>query len=228
MTEVKNPFADENFEPELVRTELYSYTPDDTKPKGLTAIAVICLALGFLGVLGAGAMIAWSLLQKWMSAFFYSLVEQQPDNAELVFQFLMIQAAQKDAWIYAITFLFSLVVSLLLLSGGFAVLTKSGWASSGRKLLRMGLVAGILNSLISLMVGVYSQFSIQARLSGLIDNYQGNVTVEKLQSMSEASTLMGYGSLLFTTVVTLGFCIFFGVAFFYLGTEPVRKYYQSR
>jgi len=185
-------------------------------PSGLSAIAIICIILGALGLFTTCFGLAAIAGQEYLQG----LQTTGGDEAMEEFQ-QKINEMQKGYMIpNAIITGLNLIVAGLLFVGGIGVQTRKGW---GAKLLSLGLMLAIFFCLIRLAFATYMQVGMLGSMKEALaklseDNPQGGQVMETVMNMSM------YTGIAMGVVTALGLVAFYGWSWMHLKKDHIVSY----
>lgn len=140
-------------------------------PGGLTAICIVCIILGSLGLVGACMGTAGTLMQDQLQS-----IQQNVGDANQRKLNKAIAEIQKDYFIpNLVLILVNFVVAPSLLAGGIGVLTRKSW---GPKFLRVGLLMAAAFVLIRVVVAAIIQSSMIGPMKEAMNKMGGNQAAE--------------------------------------------------
>ncbi len=191
-------------------------------PGGLTAILVICLILGILGLgsacFGGLGYVAAAFLEDFA-------IEGAVDDAQRELQKSNF-ATQKKLMIPGIALMgFNLIVATLLFVGSILGLKRR---ETGRKLLGYGLVGAILYSFPKMGFYVYQQFMTSAATAEVVERLSGEEGGEQLEMIASFSTGVGWAVTIFFLIISLVMLGFYIWAKLYLGKDRIVQLFATQ
>ena len=184
-------------------------------PGGLTAILIICLVLGILGLLGscfAGAMLA---IQPQLNQM------QQAGGPQQAVQKNMEEIQKQQLIPNIIINGLNFVVAPLLILGSIGGLNRKSWAA---KVLNIGLILAVFFTVFKTVMTVIMQLAamepMQEMMQQQMENNAQNVA-EFASGIMQVSIYIGIGFAVIWAIVLLGFYIW---AWTYLRKDNVRQY----
>jgi hypothetical protein len=225
----ENPHQSWGFRDETYVAEVAA--PPGYRPGTLTAVCIIAIILGCLGILSGLSSLAASLganqIQQWQaqlggagsSADARSLeAEMNAKSLAIVNRFRLVNVAMS---------VFQFAVAGMLLAGGIKAL---GMKDLGRKLLRIACGLAILFELSRAVPSTLMQLENMALMEDYLPRVmeasapggQGRQLAEFGRMMARFSLIMGW--VIFFGWLTLKL-VFFGVAFAYLGRAKTKAFY---
>ena len=185
------------------------------KPGGLTAIAVICLILGTLGVLVSLATIVMLFFQDDLNQF----QNAQPGGStpEFVAEMEALQTSQLLP-----NLIFSgcnVIIGSLLVTGSIGVLGTNEW---GRSLLRNSLLVAILFVIVRGIYGMWIQFQSISTISKMIPS--GGEGAAELEMIMRISIIVG---LVIGIVWLVVLVVFYAWSRSYLNKPPIRSLFGA-
>ncbi len=191
----------------------YQSLPESTKPSGvapqqkpggLTAIAVICLVLGGLALLGSLLAIGMSFFQDSLNQF--QNAQASGPGAEIQAK---MQAVQEGQFIPNLIFSgCNVIIGTLLVLGGIGVLTLK---ESGRNLLRSVLLVAIVFVIVRGIYGIWNSVSVMGAIQDVGDPV--------LQTAMQVGLIIG---LVFAVIVPMVLVGFYAWSRSYLNKPDIR------
>jgi hypothetical protein len=191
-------------------------------PGGLTAILVICLILGILGLgstcFGGLGYVAASFLEDFA-------IEGAADDAQRELQKSNF-AAQKKLMIPGLALIVvNLVVATLLFAGSILGLKRK---ESGRKLLGYGLIGAILYSFPKMGFYIYQQMVTSAATREVLEKMSGEEGGEQIEMIASISSGFGWVITIFFVIVSLVMLGFYIWAKLYLGKDRIVELFATQ
>ena len=191
-------------------------------PGALQVISILCLILGVLGLIsscGGGLVFGFQ-------SFFFQMIENAPLNNQNEFQKLNFKAATNSAVMIpnVLLLLFNFVVAPMLLLGGINTLRKK---EAGRRMLRRGLLLGMIYNALKAVLGVVGQLIVMNSLAQAIDNYDGPGDQDEISMMFEMTQVFGIGGAVFAGLISLALLGFYFWARNYLNKPDVIDYFDA-
>ena len=215
-----NPFESPYQEP--IQADAVSHgNATQALPGPAMAISIICLILGIVGLFSTCSQ---GLVLSFQSALieFSESVPQQPGQKE--FNHMNLAANQSMQIPGIVLMVVNLFVAGLLIAGSIGCLKRK---SSGRSLLRLGLLAAIFFLLLRLVFLVISYFVVKGSMAKQISEYQGEVPIENIQPFVNAGSVGTIVGCIFGCVFTLGLAVFYFWARSYMGKPRLDSHFTS-
>lgn len=210
-----NPFAT----PQAVGD---SPVPSQTKktPGALTALLIISLILGILGIFGSCVGVAGLAMQSQINA----LQAQGAGEAELKFQQQMQDIQNQQFVPNAVMLALNFVVAPLLTIGGIGGLMKKSWTP---KILGIGLLLAAIFVFIRTIMTIYIQLSMKDAMAKMMDEMmrqQGNGEAAGMASAG-MNIFMGVGIAITVlwALVLIGFYLW---GWTYIRKDKVKAYFN--
>jgi hypothetical protein len=225
----ENPDQSWGFQDETYVAEVAA--PPGYRPGALTAVCIIAIVLGCMGILAALSSFAASLganqIQQWQaqmgtagnSADVRDLqAEMNAKSLAIVNRFRLVNVAMS---------VFQFALAAMLLAGGIKAL---GMKEPGRKLLRAACGVAILYELSHAVPHTLMQLENMALMEDYLPRVmEASAPSGQARQMGEFARMMTRFSLIMGWVIFFGWLIlklvFFGVAFAYLGRAKTRSFY---
>jgi hypothetical protein len=229
---VKGPPLSWEFQDEAYLAK--AVAPPGYRPGGLTAVCIIAIILGALGLLGGLASLSTGLLgaqmQQWQARIGTTGAPAEMARLQTEMNTKMMQVANRYRIASVALAVFQLAVAVALLRGGIRAM---GIHESGRSLLRWACGVAIAFELCRLPVNVLLQLENMAIMEDYFPRVmqssapgaQGDQIAEFTSMLTKFSTILGW-------VVMAGWFLlkmaFFGVALRYLGKPEVKALYGTK
>jgi len=190
-------------------------------PGALTPILVFCLLLGIAGLLfncfAGGMSLAMPMLGE--------VIENSPvPEEQKVFTKFTIAAQKSTLLPQLIVICISFVVSLMMIVGSIGCMKRR---EKSRDLLRTGLLAAIVYSILKLVVNIYSYLSSNAALIESVEKMAGDPMYDELKSQMASNSFSVIATTAVITVIGLAIMAFYFWARSYLGKKAVEDYFVA-
>ncbi len=185
------------------------------KPGGLTAVAVISLIIGVMGVLMSLFAIAMLFLQGTMNQF--PGAQTGGPETEIITQMEAIQANQ-----FLTNLVFgscNVIIGSLLAIGSIGVLGTKEW---GRNLLRNSLLAAILFVIVRGICTMWIQYQAMSSISKMIPS--GSEGGAAMQTVMQVSIIVG---IVFGVIWMAGLIGFYVWGRIYLNKPPIKALFDA-
>jgi uncharacterized BrkB/YihY/UPF0761 family membrane protein len=220
-----NPFASSPKPEEGMPAPGQQFVPPQQAPGALTAISVICLILGVLGLLGSCTTIGGLIAQGFgvdFNQFVQEMSGQEPDETQKKLQELTAAANNKMVIPGIVLTVLRLIVALLLTLGSIFCLRRK---EKGRTTLRKGLLSAIFYCVLYIGFSIYSTMSVLGFIKQGFEEFAGDQ--QNLEQILPIITWSAIGLLVFFCLFYLVLMAFYFWARGYLNKEQVISYFAS-
>jgi hypothetical protein len=199
------------------------------RPGGLTAVCVIAIVLGGLGLCASLFGLASLAFQDKIEKF--SMQQQTPpgmpngvlkDQMEMQkkMQQKMMEVTHRYRGVTLGTTLLNLLCATSLLVGGIMTMKLN---PTGRSFLVMVFVAVIVFEIVRLVIMVFMQLDMAAAMTAAFQGGPSNQAAAFLATSMKIGTFVGMG---IGFVMALGKIVFYGIGASYLGRPKVRQLFE--
>jgi uncharacterized protein involved in cysteine biosynthesis len=210
---------------------VYSGPPPRGRPGWLSALCVLCIVLGALGLVnslfGTVGMVLGPRFQQFMASQPQPGLPDEIKEAQQKMQTDMYKVQAKYIWPLGISIVLRIVVCTLLLVGGIRSL---GMSEQGRRLLivacSLALGFDLLQAILQMVITVENMTVMNEFMEAMATKSQ-NATKEIEAVMKAVSSFIRFFSLTLVCVIALGKIAFYICSVLYLQKPHILALYQG-